>query len=284
MSSWIEIQKQPIKEMQGIDLHLCGSRHIRDDNGLTFYSVTGNQQSGKSAYGMCILSEVYGHNEDDVMAHIVMSVKEFTEIIDKALTEGFRHRCIMFDDASVTGSAATWITDPKLVMYLAALGDTLAVATKSIILTSPSGDMIKAFRNYQKYIIQIGTGKHKYDRIAKAYFIGKSPMMQRWCSSRFEDVFDTRIPFYERYAQKRKEISLETVRNMKEMLNHTETNGIDNLKTMSIQSMFGKDRILELYTKKGSWPKVAEYINEFLGTSYSGEAFRKIATTTTPPR
>jgi len=217
--SWIQIQNKPLKEMRKLNLQLAASRHIRDDNGLTFFSVTGNQQSGKSSYGMCILAELYQNNEDEIMNHIVMSAKDFTEVIDKALTEGFRHKCIMWDDASVSGSAATWMTNPKLVMYLAALGDTLAVATKSIILSSPSGDMIKAFRNYQKYLVQITKGRNKYDRVAKAYFIGRSPMQQRWCSSVFEDQFDTRIPFYERYAQKRKEISLTAVRNMKSMFN-----------------------------------------------------------------
>ncbi len=213
--NWIQIQKKPVKDMKKLPLKLEGSKHIRDDNGLTFYSVTGNQQSGKSAYGMNILSELYEFNEDKIMSQIVMTAKEFADKIDDALTNKYRHRCIMWDDASVTGSAAKWMTDPKMVMYLAALGDTLAVATKSIILTSPSGDMIKAFRNYQKYIIQISMGKHKYDRVAKAYFIGKSPMMQRWCRTEFADMFDTRIPFYLRYAKKREELSLKAVKDMK---------------------------------------------------------------------
>lgn len=283
MSSWIEIQKQPIKEMMKLNLQLAGSRHIRDDNGLTFYSVTGNQQSGKSSYGMCILSELYNGDVEEILKHIVMSAKEFTEIIDKALTEGYREKCIMWDDMSLSGSAATWIKDPQMVMYLAALGDTLAIATKSIILTSPSGDMIKAFRNYQKYIIQIGMGSHRNLRTAKGYFIGKSPMQQRWCSAVFEDTFDTRIPFYERYAQKRKEISLEAVKNMKKMFNDNDDNGIEHIKKQSLRDMFGEGKLMEMYNKKGSWPKVAEYVNDFMGTSYTGEAFRKIATTTQHP-
>lgn len=214
---WIQRQRQPIKEMRKLPFKLMGSKHIRDDNGLTFYSVTGNQQSGKSAYGMCLLSELYNHDADAVLNQIVMTAKEFTEKIDDALTRKYRHKCIMWDDASVTGSAAKWMTDPKMVMYLAALGDTLAVATKSIIMTSPSGDMVKAFRNYQKYIVQISMGRHSKDRVAKAYFIGKSPMMQRWCRPVFTDNFNTHIPFYLRYAQKREDLSLQAVKDMKNM-------------------------------------------------------------------
>lgn len=203
--------------MRKLNFKLKASQHIRDDNGLTIYNVTGNQQSGKSAYGMCILSEVYNGDEDEVMKHIVMSIKDFTNIIDDALTNNYRHRCIMWDDMSVEGSASLWVSNPLLVRYLAALGDTLGVATKSLILSSPSGDMIKAFRNYQKYIVQITMGRNKYDRVAKGYFIGKSPMMQRYCQATFEDPYDTRIPFYERYAQIRREISIKAVMDMKRL-------------------------------------------------------------------
>lgn len=216
-TDWITRQNKPIKEMRRIKFKLNGSKHIRDDNGLTFYSITGNQQSGKSAYGMCILSELYHHDEDAILNQICMTAKEFTAKIDDALANKYRHKCIMWDDMSVTGSAAKWMTDPKMVMYLAALGDTLAVTTKSIIMTSPSGDMVKAFRNYQKYIVQISMGRHKYERIAKAYFIGKSPMAQRWCRPIFRDDFDTRIPFYLKYAQKRESLSLQAVQDMKTM-------------------------------------------------------------------
>ena len=220
--NWLQIQKKPIKDMRKLNLILEGSKHIRDDNGLTFYSITGNQQSGKSGYGMNILSELYEFDEDKIMDQIVMTAKEFTEKIDDALTNRYRHRCIMWDDASVTGSAAKWMTDPKMVMYLAALGDTLAVATKSIILTSPSGDMVKAFRNYQKYIIQI-VYKNTNHRLANSYFIGKSPMMQRWCRTAFVDQFDVRIPFYLRYAQKREALSLKAVRDMKSIFSDNNT-------------------------------------------------------------
>ncbi len=238
--NWLQIQKKPIKEMRKLGLNLWGSKHIRDDNGLTFYSVTGNQQSGKSAYGMCILSELYNFDEDAIMNQIVMTAKEFTEKIDDALTNKYRHRCIMWDDASVTGSAAKWMTDPKMVMYLAALGDTLAVATKAIILTSPSGDMTKAFRNYQKYIIQIGQGRDRNEKTAKAYFVGRSPMMQRWCRSVFVDNFNVKVPFYLRYAKKREDLSLQAVKNMKQMFE------AKNEKAEPEHKLTLKDRILEL--------------------------------------
>jgi hypothetical protein len=238
--SWIKIQNAPIKDMKRRKLQLAASRHIRDDTGLTFYNVTGNQQSGKTSYSMCVLSELYD-TEDEIMRQIVMSARDFTNIIDDALTNNYRHKCIVWDDMSVTGSASTWVTDPKLVQYLSALGDTLGVATKSIILTSPSGDMVKAFRNYAKYIVQIHKGRNKYDRSAKAYWIGKSPMNQRWCSPVFEDKFDTRIPFYERYAAKRKEISLMAVRNMKKMFDENPAGERDIFKKPTI-----KERVIEL--------------------------------------
>jgi len=215
--TWVQIQNEPIKALKKLDLQLAGSKHIRDDTGLTFYNITGNQQSGKTAYGLHILSELYEYDEDAVLAQIAMSAKPFARLITDALEGNYRHKCIMWDDMSVSGSAATWISDPKFVKALAGLGDTLGVATKSIILTSPSGDMIKAFREYFKYKITIHNGSGKYGRIARGYFFGKSPMDQKYCSSIFEDVYDTRIPFYERYALMRKDISLKAATELMKM-------------------------------------------------------------------
>jgi len=220
--SWINIQNKPIKEMQKLNLKLFASRHIRDDHGLTFYNVTGNQQSGKSAYGMIILSEIYEHDVEQIMDHIVMSAKEFVEKINNALNGGYRERCIMWDDMSLTGSASTWMTDPKFVQALSGLGDTLGVATKSLILSSPSGNMIKAFREYQKYLVMIHQGSGTYGRVALGYWNGRSPMMQRYCSPVFRDEYDTRIPFYERYAKKRKEISIKAAQDLMRLTQNTQ--------------------------------------------------------------
>jgi len=239
--TWIEIQNEPIKELTNRKLMLAASRKIRDDNGLTLYSITGNQQGGKSSYGMLILWEMFNGDVEQIMSHIVMSAIDFTNIISAALDGGYREKCIMWDDMSVGGSAATWMTDPLLVKYMSGLGDTLGVATKSLILTSPSGDMIKAFRNYSKYKVVISNGKHKFDRVARGYWIGKSPMDQRYCSAVFEDYYDTRIPWYEIYAQKRKEISLTAVRNMKSL------NENNNVAIEKPQKVTIKERGRELY-------------------------------------
>lgn len=213
--SLIKIQKEPVRQLKKQILNLSASKHIRDDNGLTIYSITGNQQGGKSTYGMWILYEMYNGDVDEILKHIVMSANEFADMIEKAIIEKYRMKCIMWDDMSVDGSAATWMTNPLLVKRLGALGDTLGIATKSLILTSPSGDMIKAFRTYYKYIVQICDGQTKNDRFARGYKIGRSPMDQRNCSRIFEDHYDIRVPFYERYAQKRYDISLRTVLDMK---------------------------------------------------------------------
>jgi hypothetical protein len=216
--TWIQIQTEPVKELKKKDLKLAASRRIRDDNGLTLFSITGKQQSGKSSYALLILNEIYDGDVDQVMNHICFSMEDLTEKISAAIHGGYRDKCILWDDASLTGSAARWTTDPKMVMYLAGLGDTLGIAVKSLILTSPSGNMIKAFRDYAKYKVLISNGKHKYDRVARGYWIGKSPMDQRWCSIEFSDEYDTRIPFYERYAQKRKELSLSAVNSLETFL------------------------------------------------------------------
>ena len=236
----MQIQEEPIKELQKLNLKLAASRRIRDDKGLTFFSVTGNQQGGKSTYGMCILSEIYNNDVDEILKHIVMSASDFAKMIMAALEGGYREKCIMWDDMSISGGAATWMTDPKFVKALGGLGDTMAVATKSIILTSPSGDTIKSFRNYQKYTVQIRGGNGKYGRIARGYWLGMSPMGEQYCSSEFEDVYDIRIPFYERYAEKRRQISLATAQ---EMMKATQ-NEVANIEKPKPQTI--REKVLEL--------------------------------------
>lgn len=221
--SFIAYQNEPVKAMKKLKLQLAASKRIVKDNGLTMFSITGKQQGGKSSYAMLILNEVYGGDVEQVMSHIVFTIEDFTKILRGALDGGYRERCILWDDASLTGSAARWMVDPKMVMYLSGLGDTLGIATKSLILTSPNGDLVKAFRSYPKYKIMISNGRHKYDRVARGYWIGKSPMEQRYCQVEFEDAYDTRIPFYERYAEKRKELSLMAVRNMEALMNNTDS-------------------------------------------------------------
>lgn len=239
--SWITIQNEPVKAIRKLKLNLSASKRIRDDNGLTMFSVTGNQQGGKSSYGMCILSEIYEHDTDEIMRHIVMTAGDFAKMIMDAIDGGYRERAIMWDDMSVSGSAASWMTDPKFVKALGGLGDTMAVATKSVLLTSPSGDTIKAFRNYNKYHVQIRQGSGRYGRVARGYWMGSSPMGEIYCSSEFEDDYDVRVPFYEIYAEKRRNISIQAAKEMMLLTQNKNATDEQEVKPLTI-----KERVLEL--------------------------------------
>lgn len=242
---WFNIQNEPINKLKKRNLRLAISKRIRDDTGLTIVTVEGTQQGGKSTYAMRALMDMYGNNKDIVLNQIVMSAIGFKDKIQAALSGNYREIAVVWDDLSVEGSASTWMTDPMMVKKLAGLGDTLGIATKAFFMTSPSGDMIKSFRNYNKYKVIIGSGKSKYERIARGYRMGKSPMNQRWCSLEFEDVYDIRIPFYSEYADMRRALSIKAVQEFnatteqKEVYNedsflircvtHIWEQGIDNL-------------------------------------------------------
>jgi len=218
-SNFIDVQQRPIREMQRLKLHLGLSRRIAFDNGLTGASITGIQQGGKSSYGLQVMWEIYNHDVDQVLDHVVFRIEDFVQKIKTALKTHQRMKCIMLDDASLCASAARYGVDRKLVLYLSGLGDTLGVASKAILLTSPSGDLIKAFRNYQFYKIQIHQGQHHYDRVAKGYKMHTKPSGQKWVSTEFVDKYDVRTSFYDRYAVMRESISLSAVDNMETFLN-----------------------------------------------------------------
>src|SRR5659263_57497 len=157
------IQNKPMEGLRGVPLNLSLSRLIVNKPGLIGCNIVGTQQSGKSAYALMVLYELYKGDVEKVFKHVVFTIKDLTTLLNNALQNHERLLCVLWDDSSVHGSAAQYNTNRRLVQYLSAMGDTLGIATKGILLTSPSGDIIKAFRNYNFYKVQIGLGRHKYD-------------------------------------------------------------------------------------------------------------------------
>lgn len=214
MKNFKQIQNGCLKNVNPAKLELALSRRIYYDRGLTGATIQGAQQTGKSSYAMTVMYELYNGDVDEIFKHTVFSIQELVKLLQGAINRRERLLCILWDDASVGGSASHYNTDRKLVQYLSALGDTLGIVTKSLLMTSPSGDLIKSFRNYNFYKVQIGFGRHEHDRIARGYKKGMSPYGQPYYSLQFEDTFDTRIPFYDRYYKLREELSLSTLKTM----------------------------------------------------------------------
>lgn len=218
-----EIQNKPVNDLKGVDLHLSLSRLIRDKPGLVGCHINGAQQTGKSVYALLVMYELYQGNIEEVFKHIVFDIKSLTKLLNNAIQNKERMICVLWDDSSVAGSAQQYNINRKMVAYLSAMGDTMGLATKSILLTSPSGDIIKAFKNYNFYRAIIGFGRHKYDRVAKGYQYGKSPYDQKWGRQAFVDGYDVRLPFYDRYYKLRNELSISTLSDMNTFLSSGET-------------------------------------------------------------
>lgn len=214
--SFVEIQQEPVKALENIDLQLVASLRIRDDRGLTGISIMGPQQSGKSSYALLSMWELYNFDVDKVMDHVLFSPRELAIKIGDAIRKRKRMIAVLWDDASVQGQAAQWNANRKLVTYISGLGDTMGIATKGLFISSPSGDLIKAFRNYDFYRVRISFGRHKFDRVAKGYEWGTLPSGDRYFSRSWEDIYDTRVPFYEKYAKIREDISLSAVQSFDE--------------------------------------------------------------------
>lgn len=210
--SFIDMQNAPMKAIKNIKLNFALSRRIRDEKGLVGASVTGTQQTGKSSYALQVLYELYQKDKDKALDHMFYSLTDLKERLLHALDHNYRMIAVCLDDASIHARASTYNTDRKAVVEISNMGDTLGILTKSLILTSPSGDLIKAFRAYNFYRVSIIQGRHEFDRVAKGYKTGMSPMMQKWVSTSFEDNFDIRLSFYEAYAKNRKRLSLNTLR------------------------------------------------------------------------
>lgn len=214
--SFIDIQQEPVKALSKVKLNLVMSRRIRDDRGLTGASIMGGQQTGKTSYALLSMYELFQGDVDKVLDHVVFNPRDLALKIGTAIKKKKRMVSVLWDDASVKGQAAQWQADRKLVMFLSGLGDTMGIATKSLLISSPSGDLIKAFRNYDFYRVRIMFGRGNYDRIAKGYKWGTLPSGDRYFSPAWTDNYDTRVAFYERYAKIRQDISLSAVQSFDE--------------------------------------------------------------------
>lgn len=218
------IQQAPVKKAKAGRLNLSLSRLIADSPGLTGASITGGQQTGKSVYAMMVMYELYNHDIEEMFRHIAFSIKDLAILLRNAIIKRDRMICVLWDDSSVHGSASRYNTDRRLVQFLSALGDTMGIAVKGFLMTSPSGDIIKAFRNYNFYKVQTAFGRHKNDRVARGYQKGTSPYGQSWFSLRFEDRFDlTSAHWYNRYYQLREKLSLSTILEMDKVLDAEDT-------------------------------------------------------------
>lgn len=211
MEDFKKIQFEDINKLKSKRFKSNLARLIVHEPGLVGASIQGRQQTGKSVYAMLVMYELYDRNIDQVFENMVFSMDELKEKLRLAIQQKRKIRCILWDDASVHGSASHWMTDPVSVQELAQLGDTMGLATKGFLMTSPSGDLIKAFRQYNFYQIKVALGRHKNERVSRGYLKGTSPYGQKYFSHVFDDNYDVRLSFYQRYYVLREQLSLSTL-------------------------------------------------------------------------
>lgn len=211
MEDFKTIQFEDINKLKNKKFKSNLARLIVHEPGLVGASIQGRQQTGKSVYAMLVMYELYERDIDKVFENMVFSMDELKEKLKLAIQQKRKIRCILWDDASVHGSASHWMTDPLAVQELAQLGDTMGLATKGFLMTSPSGDLIKAFRQYNFYQIKISLGRQKNDRVSRGYLKGTSPYGQTYFSHVFNDNYDVRLSFYQRYYVLREQLSLSTL-------------------------------------------------------------------------
>lgn len=255
MKGFKEIQFSEINRLKKIKFKSCLANLIIKEPGLVGASIQGKQQTGKSVYAMLIMYEIYQGDINKVFDNIVFSMDELKSKLRTAIERREKIRCILWDDASVHGSASHWMTNPIAVQELSQLGDTMGLATKGLILTSPSGDLIKAFRQYNFYQVKVALGRHSDDRVARGYLRGTSPYGQKYYSFVFEDNYNVKLSFYERYYTLREKLSLSA-------LGHNETN---NTKDEQPQRKITKqEQAKELYdTFKAGYFKEYKNLKEF---------------------
>lgn len=208
MNDFKKIQFEDINKLKKKKFISSLAHLIVNEPGLVGASIQGKQQTGKSVYAMLVMYEIYGGDIDKIFENLVFSMDDLKNKLRNAIEQKRKIRCLLWDDASVHGSASHWMTDPVSVQKLAQLGDTMGLATKGLLITSPSGDLIKAFRQYNFYQVKVALGRHTNDRVARGYARGTSPYGQKYFSFVFEDHYGVNLSFYQRYYTLREQLSL----------------------------------------------------------------------------
>lgn len=220
MTDFLKGQNIEITKLKNKIFHTSIAEIIVHSQKLEGFIIHGPQRSGKSVYGTMSLYELYNQDEDEMFAHMFFTLDELNEFLIKAVDTGIRCPAIMIDDAGVHMSAASYNTNRNQAIYLSAIMDTIGIICKGLIFTTPNpNNLLKAIRNYEFYRVQISMGRHANDRVAKGYSHTTAPDGRHfWINSEFADNFYVKVPYYERYAEIRRQMSISTLRDMRTFL------------------------------------------------------------------
>lgn len=222
MTNFLDGQTRAINKLKDKKFHTTAAEIIVKSQKLEGFIIHGAQRSGKSVYGTMILYELYDHDVDEMFRHMFFSMKDLNKFLIEAAKTDERCPAIMVDDAGVHMSANSYNTNRRQAVYLSAVMDTIGIICKGLIFTTPNpNNLLKAIRNYEFYRVQISMGRHTNDRIAKAYSHTTSPDGTHfWINTEYEDKFYVKVPYYERYAEIRKQMSISTLKDMETFLNN----------------------------------------------------------------
>jgi len=184
-------------------------------NSFSAFNVCGRRGVGKTAYSLWALHDAFvlmGYTNNGAWREALSCLKfklvDVVSYLKDAVDRDEKKVCLIWDDARVHASGGQYFIQPKMVIKLGGLMDTIRTAVSCLILTMPTQHgLLGVLKNYDDYLVKIKyADAGGFNRIATGYLWTTLPAGQRRIYTKFHDKYSCRLPnwLYNKYMIQRK--------------------------------------------------------------------------------
>lgn len=197
---------------------ILGKKIYLSARGGAFFSglISGPRGIGKSSYALRSLHFALlslGYSDAEAWEICLRSIKfklfDVVQFLESAVSSDARAVCLIWDDVRISASGSSWFQNPKLVVRLVAVLDTVRSSICSMVLTSPSSSgLLSVLNSFDDHTIKVSySSAGGWYRTGKGYITKTLPSGMRRIYRSWEDTFSCYLPnvIFERYNKMRKD-------------------------------------------------------------------------------
>ena len=203
-------------------------------NGFCGAVVYGLRGIGKSSYSLKVLKEVFmtldGVDEKEAYDRALKATKyrmlDIIKFIKSHANGGRVAPSLIIDDAGVGLSRYRWWVEPKLILRLQSVLDTVRSGVSSILMTCPSPKSVLGFvKRYDDFYVKIIKVSGEWRRKAIGYQQTTLPSGKTIVYKRFEDSFTCYLPnkVYKKYIKLRQSYLQDALAKLERITKASET-------------------------------------------------------------
>lgn len=198
------------------------------EHGFVEAIIYGRRGSGKSSYAIQVLRDFFmskGLSENEAYDEAIRVMKyrmgDIIEFVKTHADNGDIAPSLIIDDAGVGLSRYRWWTEPKQILHLQSMMDTVRSGLSSILMTCPSPKSILSFirKDYDDYFVKITKVSGDWRRKAIGYQMSTLPSGKTYVFKKFEDNYSCYLPnkVYQKYDKIRRGYLKEAMAKLEKM-------------------------------------------------------------------